>query len=91
VTRGPWHPAMIVAVVGTNLVALTGLVLAWSAIADAVRLEDQVHWLNLAVVALIVSGTVSVSFLRVARMAIVDRSRRLFFLDMHEPRAGPSA
>ena len=76
-TPGPWPARGLVILVGSNAVAAVMLVVAWAGAADTPALRDQLGWLNLAVLAGVLSAATDASWLLAGRRAVGQRRRRL--------------
>jgi hypothetical protein len=77
VSTEPWRPITIWRLVGTNVAALGVLALCWWRVAAEVRLADQVTWLNVAVLTLVLAGIANALGIASARRAVTGRAHVL--------------
>jgi hypothetical protein len=84
----PWTSGQIRLVVGLGLLGAALVVVAYLRAADEARLEDQLAWVNLGVIGLLVAGTGAGASLLAGRRAI--GLRRLRLLHDPVPRATPT-
>ena len=73
----PWRPPTVRRLVGVNVAALGVLVLCWWGVAGEVRLSDQMTWLNVAVLTVVVAGVANALGIAAARRAVTGRARAL--------------
>ena len=73
----PWKPEQLIRLVATDLVALALLVIAWFNSAGELHLARQIRYLDLAVLAAVLTGVGHTSWLVSGRRAIGIRSREL--------------
>ena len=73
----PWSPGDAVRLLLVNLVALAGLGVAWHEASSKVVVGDQFPWLNIAMVAVILSGVANGTWFLIGRMALRKRRQRL--------------
>lgn len=86
----PWSPAdglrwALVGLVGTLLAFV-----AWTQARGDDLLSDQIVWMSVAVIGLVVAAYGNVSWLLRARHAVISRRERLLPLDVPSTRVGPS-
>jgi hypothetical protein len=77
VAAEPWRPSTVWRLVGVNVAALGVLVLCWWGVAGEVLLADQVTWLNVAVLTLVLAGIANALGIAAARRAVTGRARVL--------------
>jgi len=73
----PWRPVVVAATLVANAAGLIGLALCWWGASGEVRMDDQVPWLNAAVLTLVVVGLVDGLAVASARRAVTNRARAL--------------
>lgn len=76
-TAVPWTPFAAMRLVLTNLMALAGLGLAWYEASEKVVVRDQFPWVNVAILAVIVSGVTNGTWFLLGRMALRRRRQRV--------------
>jgi hypothetical protein len=73
--RGPWGLRALLALVGVDLVVLGAVVTAWYQAAQLATPQEQIGWLDLAGVALLVGLGAHTGWLVAGRRAVGSRSR----------------
>jgi hypothetical protein len=77
VAAEPWRPFTGWRLVGVNVAAFGVLVFCWWVVAGEVRLANQVTWLNVAVLTLVLAGIANALAIAAARRAVTGRARVL--------------
>lgn len=73
----PWEPNDLVRLVTLSLIALAVIGIAWYGASGEGRLSQQMSWLNLAVVGILVGGAGNLTWMARGRRSVGERRRAL--------------